>query len=458
LYRKKIDKYKVLSGYCKKGKSTMNLLQDALVALKQAQARLALENAASKNKALTAAAAAINRDRAIILAANARDEEKARSNSMKESLVDRLLLNESRIDGILDGIETVIRQDDPIGKVRAGWTLPNGLFIEQISVPLGVAAIIYESRPNVTVDCAALAYKAGCSILLRGSSSAMESNKALVASIKTGLEEGGGIADAVALSDPAALDPANPGNHKDVDEILTARGWIDVVLPRGGKELIRHVVQNARVPVIETGEGNCHIYVEPSADIPNAVEIIANAKLQKPGACNAVETLLVHRDALAALMPPLAIRLAGKAEIRCDSESKAAVATAARYAPPLEAKIVLKDATEEDWETEFIDYILAVKTVGSCDEAIAHINRYGTKHSEAILTGDLHSAQRFRMGVDAACVYINASTRFTDGGVFGFGAELGISTQKTHIRGPMGMEALTTIKYVVSGSGQVREN
>jgi glutamate-5-semialdehyde dehydrogenase len=315
--------------------------------------------------------------------------------------------------------------------------------VEQISVPLGVAAIIYESRPNVTVDCAALAYKAGCSILLRGSSSALESNKALVASIQSGLEAGGGIAGAVALADS--------GSRDEVDEILTARGWIDVVLPRGRKELIQRVVQNARIPVIETGEGNCHIYVEPSADIGNAVEIIANAKLQRPGVCNAVETILVHRDILAALMPPLAIRLAGKAELRCDAESKAAIGAAAGGA------LILKDATEEDWETEFLDYILAVKTVGSCDEAIAHINRYGTKHSEAILSHNLRSVEQFRAGVDAACVYVNASTRFTDGSVFGFGAELGISTQKFHVRGPMGLEALTTIKYLINGSGQIRE-
>jgi glutamate-5-semialdehyde dehydrogenase len=428
----------------------MSVLQDIFITLRQAQTRLAPENAAAKNKALTAAAAAIDRDRAVILAANARDVAKARSGGMKESLVDRLLLNDQRMDGIIEGFETVIRQEDPIGKVRAGWTLPNGLLVEQVSVPLGVAAIIYESRPNVTADCAALAYKAGCSILLRGSSSALESNKALVAAIKSGLAAGGGIADAVALSDPTMADPANPGSHKDVDEILTARGWIDVVLPRGGRDLIQRVVQNARVPVIETGEGNCHIYVEPSADIPNAVEIIANAKLQKPGACNAVETLLVHRGALAALMPSLAIRLAGKAELRCDAESKAAIVTA------MESGIVLKDATEEDWKTEFLDYILAVKTVASCDEAIAHINRYGTKHSEAILTNDVKSAQQFRMEVDATCVYVNASTRFTDGGVFGFGAELGISTQKFHARGPMGMEALTTTKYIICGSGQIR--
>jgi glutamate-5-semialdehyde dehydrogenase len=418
-----------------------NSMDTIFTSLKLAQSKLATENRAAKDKALAAAAAAINRDRAAILEANARDVEQARKGGMKESLVDRLLLNDKRIDGIIEGIEIVIRQEDPIGKVQAGWTLPNGLQIEKVTVPLGVAAIIYESRPNVTADCAALAYKAGCSILLRGSSSALQSNIALVRAIKSGLAEGGGIADAVAL--------AESGNRDEVDVILKARGFIDVVLPRGGKELIRRVVENARVPVIETGEGNCHIYIEPSADIDGAVEIIANAKLQKPGACNAVETLLVHRDALAALMPKLAEKLAGKTELRCDSASKAAIGS-----PP--AALVLKDAVEEDWETEFLDYILAVKTVSSRDEAIAHINRYGTKHSEAILTNDLKAAEDFRSRVDAACVYVNASIRFTDGGEFGFGAELGISTQKFHARGPMGLEALTTIKYLVTGCGQIR--
>jgi len=422
------------------------------VSLKQAQSKLAAENAAAKNKALAAAAAAIDRDRALILAANALDVKKARGAGIKESLVDRLSLNDGRIDGIIEGVDVVIRQKDPVGTVRSGWTLPNGLLVEQVSVPLGVAAIIYESRPNVTVDCAALAYKAGCSILLRGSSSALESNRALVASIKSGLEAGGGIPGAVALSDMAAMDPGNPGSRKDVDEILSARGWIDVVLPRGGRDLIKRVVENARIPVIETGEGNCHIYVEPSADPEKAVEIIANAKLQRPGVCNAVETLLVHRDALAALLPKLAARFAEKAELRCDAESRAAIAKTA-----VNAVNNITDATEEDWGTEFLDNILAIKTVGSCDDAVSHINRYGTKHSEAILTRDLRSAERFRTGVDAACVYVNASTRFTDGGMFGFGAELGISTQKFHARGPMGLEALTTIKYLVSGSGQVRE-
>ncbi|GHV57971.1 gamma-glutamyl phosphate reductase [Spirochaetia bacterium] len=381
--------------------------------------------------------------------ANKADVDKARVGGMKEALIDRLLLNDKRIDGIIEGIETVIRQEDPIGKVKAGWTLPNGLFIEQTTVPLGVTAIIYESRPNVTADAFSLAYKAGCAILLRGSSAALESNRAIVKAIKQGLANGGGIADAVALADS--------GSRDEVDEILSARGFIDVVLPRGGKELIRRVVDNARVPVIETGEGNCHIYVEPGADIPNAVEIIVNAKIQKPGACNAVETILVHRDALAALMPSLAAALAGKAELRCDGPAKAAITGGGPDGGSLPAGLVIKDAIEEDWETEFLDYILAIKTVGSIGEAIDHINKYGTRHSEAILTNDLAAQAEFRRRVDAACVYTNASTRFTDGGEFGFGAELGISTQKFHARGPMGLEALTTIKYLISGTGQTRK-
>ncbi|MCL2270250.1 MAG: glutamate-5-semialdehyde dehydrogenase [Treponema sp.] len=418
-------------------------LQDLFISLKQSQNKLALENAAAKNRALAAVASALYRDRLGILIANTHDVDKARSNGMKESLVDRLVLNEQRINNMVEEIKIIIQQEDPVGKVFAGWTLPNGLLVEQIAVPLGTAAIIYESRPNVTVDCATLAYKSGCAILLRGSSAAIESNRALVKSIKSGLKEGGGIPDAVALCEPAE-------NHADIDEILTARGWIDVVLPRGGKDLISRVVENARIPVIETGKGNCHIYVEPNIDMSAAIEIIANAKLQKPGACNAVETLLVHRGALAAVMPLLAVKMAGKAELRCDSESKAAIGRAA------EGEIVIRDAVEEDWETEFLDYILAVKTVDSCNDAIAHINRYGTKHSDTILTNDLNSAKQFRAGVDSACVYVNASTRFTDGGEFGFGAELGISTQKFHVRGPMGLEALTTYKYLISGSGQVR--
>jgi glutamate-5-semialdehyde dehydrogenase len=255
------------------------------------------------------------------------------------------------------------------------------------------------------------------------------------------LESGGGISSAIALADS--------GNRDEVDEILNAHGWIDVAIPRGGKELIQRVVKNARIPVIETGEGNCHIYVEPSADINNAVDIIENAKVQKPGACNAVETLLLHKDIVHSLLPLLAERLAGRVELRCDGRSKEAIGV-----PP--ANLVLKDAIEEDWGTEFLDYILAVKVVDSLDEAIEHINRYGTKHSEAILTKDMSSAEKFVQHIDAACVYTNASTRFTDGGEFGFGAELGISTQKFHARGPMGLDALTSIKYRITGQGQVR--
>ncbi|MDR1429922.1 MAG: glutamate-5-semialdehyde dehydrogenase [Spirochaetaceae bacterium] len=417
---------------------TLDALFDSLRA---AQVKLALENREAKDAALRAVMKAIDAGRGAILEANRADAEKARNGGMKDALIDRLLLDDKRIDDIIDGIALVVSLEDPIGRVRSGWTLPNGLVVEQITVPLGVAAIIYESRPNVTADAFCLAYKAGCSILLRGSSAALESNRALVKAIKEGLESGGGESNAVAL--------ASSGSRDEVDLILAARGRVDVVLPRGGRELIRRVVDNARVPVIETGEGNCHIYVEPSADMKNAVDIIANAKLQKPGACNAVETVLVHRDAAAALMPLLAGCLAGKAELRCDSRSRAAIGEVPQG-------LALGSAVDSDWETEFLDYILAVKTVDSVDQAIEHINRYGTGHSEAILTKDLEAAEKFQRRVDAACVYTNASIRFTDGGQFGFGAELGISTQKFHVRGPMGLEALTTIKYRIAGSGQIR--
>jgi glutamate-5-semialdehyde dehydrogenase len=428
----------------------MSSLTPLFTSLKKTQSVLALHNRNQKDSALGGAARAIDKARGAILSANAVDVEKAKKNGVKESLVDRLALNDKRIDAIISGIETVMGLDDPIGKIKTGWKTPGGLQIEQITVPLGVAAIIYESRPNVSADAASLAYKAGCPVLLRGSSAALESNRALVTAIKEGLSAGGGIADAVALADS--------GSRDDVDEILNARGFIDVVLPRGGHELIRRVVENARIPVIETGEGNCHIYVEENADMEAAVNIIENAKLQRPGVCNAAETLLVSRSVLPVLMPLLAKRFAdesvykGTKEFRCDAAAKEAIAASAANA----ANIVIKDATEEDWATEFLDNILAVKTVDSLDEAIDHINRYGTQHSEAILTKNLESAQEFCRRVDAACVYVNASTRFTDGGEFGFGAELGISTQKFHVRGPMGLEALTSIKYRITGNGQIR--
>jgi glutamate-5-semialdehyde dehydrogenase len=410
--------------------------------LKNAQSRLALEDEGRKNAALAGARAAIDRNREAVLAANAADRARARAGGMKDALIDRLALDDRRIDDILQGIDTVIAQEDPIRRVLASWTLPNGLVIERTAVPIGVVAVIYESRPNVTVDVFALAYKAGCAVLLRGSSSALESNRALMAAITQGVAEAHGIPDAAYLADSGA--------REEVDTILHARGWIDLVIPRGGPDLIRRVVHNARVPVIETGAGNCHIFVDRSADIAQAVAIIENAKVQKPGACNAVETLLVHREAAPALMPLLAKRFAGTVEMRCDPASKAAAGF------PLPPGCVVKDAVPEDWETEFLDYIVAVKTVDTLDEAVQHINRYGTGHSEAILTGDADAGERFVREVDAACVYINASTRFTDGGEFGFGAELGISTQKFHARGPMGLTALTSVKYRVRGTGQIR--
>ena len=413
--------------------------------LNAAQAGLALATREEKDAALRSVMAAIDADRKAILEANAVDVAKARSDGMRESLVDRLALSDARIDSIIEGIDVVVRQEDPVGRILAGWTLPNGLVVERISVPMGTVAIIYESRPNVTVDAFCLAYKAGCSILLRGSSAALESNRVIVASIKRGLSAAaGGVSDAVALADS--------GSRDEVDVILTARGKIDVVIPRGGHELIRRVVENARVPVIETGEGNCHVFVDASADLPNAVDIVENSKVQKPGACNAVETVLVHRDAAAAFLPLLAERLAGRVELRCDERAKAIVDAGDRP-----SNLNLRDATEEDWETEYLDYILAVKVVDTVDEAIDHVNRYGTRHSEAILTNDLAASREFERRVDAACVYVNASIRFTDGAEFGFGAELGISTQKFHARGPMGLEALTTIKYRVAGTGQIRE-
>lgn len=423
----------------------MGKLDSVFATLREAQKSLALASRKEKDEGLRAVMKAIDEDRRAILEANQKDVDRARASGMKEALVDRLALNEKRINEMIDGIDVVLRQEDPIGRVLDGWTLPNGLFIEKITVPLGTAAIIYESRPNVTVDAFCLAYKAGCSILLRGSSAALDSNRALVATIRRALATVNRYPDSVALADS--------GSREEVDEILTARGQVDVVIPRGGRDLIRRVVDHARVPVIETGEGNCHIYVEPSADFAKAVSIVENAKIQKPGACNAVETLLVHRDAAEVLIPMVAQRLAGRVLLRCCDQSRSIL----EKTPSLPATLRVEAAAETDWATEYLDYILAIKVVDSLDEAINHINRYGTKHSEAIITNDIASSQEFERRVDAACVYTNASIRFTDGGQFGFGAELGISTQKFHARGPMGLEALTTIKYRVRGTGHIRE-
>ena len=428
----------------------MNDIVSLCKSLRQGASVLASFSANEKNRGLKAVASALDAHRQEILAANELDVQRALSEGMKESLVDRLRLTSERIDGIIDSINIVIQQTDPVGQVVAGWITPNGLEIRQQRVPLGVAAIIYESRPNVTVDAFALAYKSGNSILLRGSSSALNSNKALVSIIKAALsqlqgDEPVGVASAIEL--------ACSGSRSEVDDILNATGLIDVVLPRGGAQLIRMVVEKARVPVIETGSGVCHLFVDKSADFAMACSIAENGKLQRPGVCNALETFVIHQDILEGFLPLLEERLAGRCQLRCDEASFPVLKAAAQKAGRAHCVV---EATEEDFGYEFLDTIAAVKTVASVDEAIAYINSHNTMHSESIITESLANATKFQQQVDAACVYVNASTRFTDGGEFGFGAELGISTQKLHARGPMGLEALTTTKYFIEGKGQVR--
>ena len=420
---------------------TVNTLETILKSLKGAQTILALQDRKAKDQGLKNVAAAIEAAQEEILAANALDVEKARAGGMKETLIKRLALDSAKIRSIIDGITQVVRLEDPVGNVREGWRTSSDLLIEQVTVPLGTISVIYESRPGVTVEAFSLAYKAGCSVLLRGSPEALESNRAIVKAIKKGLADNGV---------PEAVELADSGSEDELDKILNARGRIDAVLPCGGKEFIRRVADKARIPVIETGESHCRIYVEPSADMGRALEIIAAAMLRNPGVCNAVETLLVHRDAVNVLMPLLARQLAGKAELRCDRDSRAAIGP-----PPL--NLVITDAVEEDWATEFLDYILAVKTVASLDEAVSHMNTYGTKHSGAILTNDLRAAVDFCRQVDAACVYTNTSTRLTDSGIFGFGTEPGIGTQKFHEHGLMGIEALTTIKSRSSELERIRD-
>ncbi len=408
---------------------------------------LALHTAAQKNHALSCVAAAISRHKNDILDANSTDVQAARNKGTSEALVERLALDKKKFKSILDSIDIIINQGDPIGQEIAGWTAPKGMQIRQVRVPLGVVAIIYESRPNVTVDAFSLAYKSGNAILLRGSSSALASNKALTAAIKEGLADAGadGVADAIHLCESV--------DHEDVTQILGAVGKIDVVLPRGSARLINTVVDNAKIPVIQTGAGVCHLYVDEGADIAMACDIAANAKMQRPGACNAIETLLVHESMLDTFLPSVAEKLAGKVQLRADEKCLAVLQSdAALHDGALHAVA----AHDEDFGFEFLDFILAVKSVGSIDEAIDFINTHNTKHSECIVTNNRAHARAFQSRIDAACVYVNASTRFTDGGEFGFGAELGISTQKLHARGPMGINALTTTKFLIDGDGQIR--
>ena len=425
-------------------------LSQVFVSLRRGANRLSQLTASQKNLGLLAAASSINKNRKSILEANSIDVELSRKKGVPESLVDRLSLDDKRIDGIIQSIHIVAQSEDPIGSEIAGWKTPEGLTIRQVRVPLGVAGIIYESRPNVTADAFALAYKSGNSILLRGSSSALNSNRAIVKAIKEGLEnafdknnENQGVPEALALADS--------GERSEVDEILTAKGFIDVVLPRGGANLIKMVVEKATVPVIETGSGVCHTFIDETADIQKAVLIAENAKLQRPGVCNAMETLLVHKNIAKEFLPELVKKFDNRAELRCCAESHQIIKSL-----NLMQDEKLKLATEEDFGFEFLDNILAIKIVENIEQAILHINSHNTKHSEAIITQNISNAKKFQSEIDASSVYVNASTRFTDGGVFGFGAELGISTQKFHVRGPMGLTALTTTKYLIDGDGHTR--
>ena len=389
-----------------------------------------------KNKALEAAAEALLAQKDMLLAANAKDIEAAKANQMASGLVDRLLLTEDRIGQMAEGLRQIAGLDDPVGEVLSMRQRPNGLQIGQKRVPLGVIGIIYESRPNVTADAFGLCFKAGNVVILRGGRDAIHSNQAIMEALQGALEACGLPRDAIQL--------ITDTSHETAERFMRMNGYVDVLIPRGGAGLIRTVVEKATVPVIETGTGNCHIYVDETADLDMAVEIIFNAKTQRIGVCNACESLVVHEKVKDALLSRLAARLSQKAvELRGDEGSR-------------EACSDILPASEEDWGTEYLDYILSVKTVAGIDEAIAHINRYNTGHSEAIITRDYANSRKFLDGIDAAAVYVNASTRFTDGYEFGFGAEIGISTQKLHARGPMGLKELTSVKYIIYGDGQVR--
>ena len=391
---------------------------------------------AKKNQVLEAVADSLVAHADKLLAANAIDVENGRRNHMPEGLVDRLMLTEARIEGMAEGLRQVAALDDPIGEVTGMKKRPNGLMIGQKRVPLGVIGIIYEARPNVTADAFALCFKTGNVVILKGGSDAIHSNTAIVDCIRSALKAQDLTENAIQLIQDTS--------RETTAEFMKMNEYVDVLIPRGGRGLIKAVVNGSTIPVIETGTGNCHIYVDESADLNMAADIVMNAKTQRVGVCNACESLLVHEKVKDAFLPVLAERLRTKhVEMRADEAAKALIPDAV-------------SATEEDWGTEYLDYILSIKVVGSVEEAIRHINRYNTGHSEAIITENYTNAQKFLDEVDAACVYVNASTRFSDGFEFGFGAEIGISTQKLHARGPMGLEALTSTKYIIYGNGQVR--
>lgn len=403
---------------------------------KQAEQFLRTASTASKDHGLTQIADALLEHTAAILEANAKDIANGEQAGMSPALLDRLRLNEARIAGMAQGMREIVALPDPVGRVLSGGNRPNGLQIVKVAVPLGVVAVIFEARPNVTADAAALCLKSGNAVILRGGKEAIHSNQAIAAVMRAALEQAGLPQDCIQLVADTSRDSAN--------ELMRLNAYVDVLIPRGGGGLIRAVVERATVPVIETGVGNCHVYVDQAADLEMAAEIVFNAKTSRPSVCNACESLLVHRGIAEQALPLIKRRLDEKQVVLRGDKAACAIL------PGIEA------AQEADWSTEYLDYILSVKVVGSIEEAIAHIGRYGTGHSECIVTQNYSAAEQFLNEVDAAAVYVNASTRYTDGGEFGFGAEIGISTQKLHARGPLGLSELTSVKYKIYGAGQVR--
>lgn len=404
---------------------------------KEAEIQIAQLSTKVKNEILIKSAKALLDNCQNILDINKEDVEKAKTSGVKDAFIDRLTLTEKRISDMADGLRQIASLNDPVGEFLYGKTLPNGLIIQQKRVPLGVIAIIFESRPNVTADAFGLCLKSGNAVILRGGKEAIKTNIAIVNIFKNVLKECGINENAVQIVENTS--------HEIANELMKAHEYIDVLIPRGSARLINTVINNSTVPCIQTGVGNCHIFVDESAKLDDAVNIIVNAKTQRPGVCNAVETLLIHKNVASSVLPNIGKELQSRnVEIRGDEIVR-------KYIPNS------IPATEEDWATEYEDYIVAIKVVEDLEEVIKHIAKYGTKHSESIITENYSNAQRFLNEVDAAAVYVNTSTRFTDGGQFGFGAEIGISTQKLHARGPMGLKELTTTKYVIMGNGQVRE-
>jgi len=417
--------------------TTATTVGDTCAQAKRAAKALARADTATKNTALERIAAALEARTEEILEANARDMDAGREAELGEALLDRLLLNEARIAGIAKAVRQIVALGDPVGELIDGHRLENGLDVRKVRVPLGVVAVVYEARPNVTIDAAALCLKSGNAIVLRGSSSALHSNAALAriageAAVAGGLPEG-------------CVSLVAGGGREELAELATQKETVDLIIPRGGEGLKAALEEVATVPVIYAASGNCHVYVDASAELDQAEAIVLNAKVQRPGVCNAAETLLIHEQIAAEFVPQI-VRALDEAgvEVRGDERVEALA----------EGSITV--ATEEDWGTEYLAMTLAVKVVGSNEEAIEHIARYGSGHSEAIVTRDTDSARAFQLGVDAACVYVNASTRFTDGGEFGMGAEIGNSTQKLHVRGPIGLRELCTFKYLIEGDGHVR--